>query len=73
MGLGFSTAECSRRALEHSTGTCPLEVFIAGVQVGLSFKSPAFFKTFQGPIVAQWLTNPTGNYKVVGLIPGLAQ
>ena len=25
------------------------------------------------PIVAQWLTNPTGNQEVVGLIPGLAQ
>ena len=24
-------------------------------------------------IVAQWLTNPTRNYEVVGLIPGLAQ
>ena len=25
------------------------------------------------PIVVQWLTNPTRNHKVVGLIPGLAQ
>jgi len=25
------------------------------------------------PIVAQWLTNPTMNHEVVGLIPGLAQ
>ena len=24
------------------------------------------------PIVAQWLTNPTRNYEVVGSIPGLA-
>ena len=24
-------------------------------------------------IVAQWLTNPTGNHEVVGLVPGLAQ
>ena len=23
--------------------------------------------------MAQWLTNPTRNYEVVGLIPGLAQ
>ena len=23
--------------------------------------------------MAQWLTNPTGNHEVVGLIPGLAQ
>ena len=25
------------------------------------------------PIVAQWLTNPTGNHEVAGSIPGLAQ
>ena len=25
------------------------------------------------PIVAQWLTNPTKNHEVAGLIPGLAQ
>ena len=25
------------------------------------------------PVVAQWLTNPTGNHEVVGLIPALAQ
>ena len=25
------------------------------------------------PIVAQWLTNPTWNHEVMGLIPGLAQ
>ena len=25
------------------------------------------------PIVAQWLTNPTMNHEIAGLIPGLAQ
>ena len=25
------------------------------------------------PVVAQWLTNPTRNHEVEGLIPGLAQ
>ena len=25
------------------------------------------------PIVAQWLTNPTRNHEIAGLIPGLAQ
>ena len=29
---------------------------------------------FRGvPIVAQWLTNPTRNHKVVSLIPGISQ
>ena len=36
---------------------------------------PAFtFKEVTGvPVVAQWLTNPTRNHEVAGLIPGLAQ
>ena len=25
------------------------------------------------PVVAQWLTNPTGSHEVAGSIPGLAQ
>ena len=25
------------------------------------------------PVLAQWLTNPTRNHEVAGLIPGLAQ
>jgi len=25
------------------------------------------------PVVAQWLTNPSGNHEVAGSIPGLAQ
>ena len=28
---------------------------------------------FGFPVMAQWLTNPTRNQEVVGLIPGLAQ
>ena len=32
------------------------------------------FKLLLGvPVVAQWLTNPTKNHEVVGLIPGLTQ
>ena len=32
------------------------------------------FKNKTGvPVVAQWLTNPTSNHEVEGLIPGLAQ
>ena len=31
-------------------------------------------KTHGGvPVGAQWLTNPTGNHEVAGLVPGLAQ
>ena len=26
-----------------------------------------------GPVVVQWLTNPTRDHEVAGLIPGLAQ
>ena len=32
-----------------------------------------FLKELRVPVVAQWLTNPTGNHEVAGLIPGLAQ
>ena len=28
---------------------------------------------FGVPVVVQWLTNPTRNHEVAGLIPGLAQ
>ena len=41
----------------------------------LSYKQETF-KNEGGlgvPVVAQWLTNPTRNHEVVGLIPGLAQ
>ena len=31
------------------------------------------FKENGVPIVVQWLTNPTRNHEVAGLIPGLAQ
>ena len=35
---------------------------------------PQNVKMWNGvPIVAQWVMNPTGNYEVAGLIPGLAQ
>ena len=37
--------------------------------------SPVMSKMRAGgvPVVAQWLTNPTRNHEVSGLIPGLAQ
>ena len=35
----------------------------------LSFKST----NLGVPVMAQWLTNPTRNYEVMGWIPGLAQ
>ena len=39
-----------------------------------SMKLTHLEKSFQGvPVVAQWLTNPTKNFEVVGSIPGLAQ
>ena len=32
-----------------------------------------FNLTLGVPVVAQWLTNPTGNHEVAGSVPGLAQ
>ena len=32
-----------------------------------------YFKNLGVSVVAQWLTNPTRNHEVEGLIPGLAQ
>ena len=38
------------------------------------YKEPGTKSQMLGvPVVAQWLTNPTRNHEVVGLIPGLAQ
>ena len=38
------------------------------------FKKLLINRNIQGvPIMAQWLTNPTGNHEVAGSIPGLAQ
>ena len=35
----------------------------------MKFKNPSW----EIPVVAQWLMNPTRNHEVVGSIPGLAQ
>ena len=50
----------------------------AGALIGpLAWEHPyaigAALKRHGVPIVAQWLTNPTRNHKLAGLIPGLAQ
>ena len=42
--------------------------FVLKIIFKYHFKSLEIF-----PIMAQWLMNPTGNYEVVGLIPGFAQ
>ena len=39
----------------------------------LKYKSLSKKEAHGGPVVAQWLTNPTRNHEVVGSIPGLAQ
>ena len=37
-------------------------------------KVELLYKRFWGvPVMAQWLTNPTRNHEIAGLIPGLAQ
>ena len=49
-----------------------------GLDISSCLKKPrkdkiSRIKIFGVPVVAQWLTNLTGNHKVVDLIPGLAQ
>ena len=49
---------------------------IRGSLGSLKLKSFARFKKILPsgvPVMAQWLTNPTRNHEVAGLIPGLAQ
>ena len=36
-------------------------------------RKTGYTKILGVPVVAQWLTNPTRNHEVAGLIPGLAQ
>ena len=46
------------------------------VQTGITFTNQfkvSVFKKLGGPIMAQWLTNPTRNHEVAASIPGLAQ
>ena len=40
---------------------------------GVALKSKKIKIKIGDPVVAQWLTNPTRNHEVAGLIPGLAQ
>ena len=55
--------ECDLGQVTHPTSISRV------VPVSLSTK-----KNLQGvPVVAQWLTNPTRNHEITGLIPGLAQ
>ena len=44
-------------------------------QVSIILKGPRIFRMVNDgvPVVALWLTNPTRNHEVAGLIPGLAQ
>ena len=45
------------------------------VSTTLAVVSPSTYKNLAMgvPVMAQWLTNPTRNHEVAGLIPGLAQ
>ena len=49
-------------------------IFHKGVKDYSMWKRIVLLRKFLGvPIVAQWLTNPTRNYEVADLVPGLAQ
>ena len=51
-----------------------MDVICPGVDLQMKYSERSFKKASTGvPLVAQWLTNPTGNHEVLGLIPGLAQ
>ena len=50
---------CKQKLTEHCKSTI--------IKNDLKKNSPGV------PVMAQWLTNPTGNHKVEGSIPGLAQ
>ena len=59
-----------------AAGTVPSPtcLFYKLTQTSSGFPEPLqLLKRGGVPIVAQWLTNPTRNLEVVGLIPGLAQ
>ena len=57
----------SNEVLLHSTGN-----YIQSPEI--EHDGRWYKKSIYGvPVVAQWLTNPTSNHEVVGLIPGLLQ
>ena len=58
--------EVSRASVEKEVNTRPRGECLDGDE-------EARGKTLGVPVVAQWLTNPTGNHEEAGLIPGLAQ
>ena len=41
--------------------------------MGAALQRPKKKKKRGGPVVAQWLTNPTRNHEVAGSVPALAQ
>ena len=47
-------------------------VFTSGAK-GREMFIVQYKKIWGGPVMAQWLTNPTRNHEVAGSIPGLAQ
>ena len=60
-------------ALERKKKTKNIELAPHGSE-WLSLKVYKYFVVMVGvSVVAQWLTNPTRNHEVEGLIPGLAQ
>ena len=74
----ISTSLSSRWLIHSSVLSnllCVFHFIIGYFSSDLSYIFQRFIKilTFGVPVVAQWLTNPTRNHEVPGLIPGLAQ
>ena len=56
------------------TALCYSLLFKTGLFTISRFRKLVWVNKYFGvPVVAQWLTNPTRNHEVAGLIPGLAQ
>ena len=64
--------DCQEEGLDTVRGKGS-KAHLERASLGKSRKFPIEIGGRGVPVLAQWLTNPTKNYEVLGLIPGLAQ
>ena len=66
--------ECKTQNTYNTIISCKLKITQNNIIMGTYRNSKHLKTVYDGiPVVAQWLTNPTRNHEVVGLVPGLAQ